>query len=151
MTIEDYLTKTCLFLGVDEEELQLEKEDGPDKIRVNLLLPAEKATQFTGLNSERIRALEYLTKIVFREELGDKRFFLDVNNYQKQKEEKLAARAKKLAHQVLATGEEEVLKNLNSYERYLVHSAIAEDEELTAVTTKSKTVGTERWLTISLA
>ena len=50
----------------------------------------------------------------------------------------------------LETGEEKVFRYLNSYERYLVHTTIADDESLVGITTYSANVGDQRWLTICL-
>ncbi len=59
-------------------------------------------------------------------------------------------RLKKTAQHTLETGEEKVFRYLNSYERYLVHAAVADDESLKGVVTYSTDADNQRWLIICL-
>ncbi len=150
MTINEYLEKLTLFSGLKEEKIKTEVEKLEDRVEIKLTVPEEKASLFIGTKGETLYAVQHMVRLVFRNEYPDKRVILDINDYRQEKETELINKAKELARQVLQTKETEVLTSLNSYERYLVHSAIAEDEDLQAVTTESYDERNQRVLTIKL-
>jgi spoIIIJ-associated protein len=150
MTINKYLKKLTLFSGLKEENIEIEIEKTEERVEIKLTVPEEKASLFIGTRGETLYAIQHMVRLVFRKKYSEKRIVLDINNYRQEKEDKLIAKAKRAADQVLETGETEVLTNLNSYERYLVHTAIAEDENLGEVTTESYDEVDQRVLTIKL-
>ncbi len=147
MTIKDYLIKTSQFLGLDQEEVEVEVDENEDRIRVNLVIPENKQELFIGGADRNIRALQYLTRITFHRD-RDKKITLDINDYFQNQDEEFVASIKQDAQQILETGQSRVYQNLNSYQRFLVHTAVGEDEDLQDLTTFSETVGSKRWLTI---
>jgi spoIIIJ-associated protein len=98
-----------------------------------------------------LEALEILTRLAHLDELKEgERLIIDINGYRKEKEQKLRERALKAAQGVLETGREYVFNDLNSYERYLVHSAIGESPEVTGVETFSENDAYGRVLIVRL-
>ena len=150
MTIQDYLTKTCLFLNIQEDDVRIEEENDDDRTRVNLNIPKDKEADFFKNDGEAILSLEYLFKLVLRKEIKGKRLIFDVNNYRKQKEAILVEEASRLAEKALKTGEDQMMRGLNSYERYIVHSTLSKNEKFSQITTFSRDEGYERCLIISL-
>lgn len=148
MKIEEYLNKICLFVGLNPDDAEVVIQEVKDRLEISLTVPQDIASYFIGRKGETLYALQYLIRITFGDEHPDLNIVLDINGYQKEREDKLVEKAIRTAQRVLETGEATELRNLNSYERYLVHSAIAEDPELEELTTESKTVYGERWLTI---
>ena len=150
MTIQEYLAKTCEFIGLDETEYEIGVIEGDDRVKISLSVPEEKASQFIGGKGSNLEALQHLVRLVFKDEYQDKRIILDINQYRGEKENDLIDQAKRAAQHVLETGEEKVFRYLNSYERYLVHATVADDESLKGVATYSTDADNQRWLIICL-
>ena len=150
MTIQEYLTRTCEFIDLDETEYEIEVIESDDRVEISLSVPEEKASQFIGGKGANLDALQHLVRLVFKDEYLNKRIILDINQYHGEKESDLIDQAKKAAQHTLETGEEKVFRYLNSYERYLVHAAVADDESLKGVVTYSTDADNQRWLIICL-
>jgi len=150
MTIQEYLTKLTYFLGFDQEEIQILQTENDQAIKVELVVPEDRANQLIGNFGQNIRAIRLLLKNVFQEQLLDKKISFDVNGYFRRKEEMIVAKAIELAKKVLETGQPLTLFDLNSFERYLVHSQVASNPELSGLGTYSTWVGDKRYLTICL-
>ncbi|MBI2035364.1 MAG: hypothetical protein HYT12_01630 [Candidatus Liptonbacteria bacterium] len=74
-------------------------------------------------------------------------FFVDVNNYRMERERIISELARAAAKKVIATKEPIALPPMNSYERRLVHTALAVHPE---VKTGSEGMGKERHVVITL-
>ncbi|MBD3250831.1 MAG: hypothetical protein GF381_04680 [Candidatus Pacebacteria bacterium] len=150
MTIEEYLQKVAFFIGVAKEDIKVVVQEVDQRLEVNLTIPEKEASVFIGSRGASLHALQYLTRLTFRDEYPDKKIVLDINQYRTEKEADLIENAKKRARSVLETGRSITFQNLNSYERYLVHSALADDPEFEDVETESEDVRDERWLVVRL-
>ena len=116
-----------------------------------MTLPEEKAKHFIGAKGETLDSLEILTRLAHLDELeGVDRLTIDINGYRKDKENQLKEKAILVAQKVLETEHEYVFNNLNSYERYLVHSTISEDKNLDRVETFSEDDAYGRVLVVRL-
>lgn len=150
MTISEYLNKLYTYLGGSQEELEMHIEETPERVEIALTLPEEEVSLFIGSRGETLEALETLLRSVFHDEYEDKKIIIDINGYVQRKEEKLKENALHVAYQVLDTGRPYVFGYLNSYERYLIHSAISEDPELEDIETFSEDEESGRVLVIQL-
>ena len=149
MKIQEYLEKLIKHLGVDDEfEIVLQETD--NRLKVIISVPSEEAALLIGNYGETLEAIELLTKLSFKDDYKDKRIMLDINDYRGATENKLREEALELAHRVIETGETEELSGLNSYERYLIHSTIVEQEGLEGVESVSEDRDGERVLLIRL-
>lgn len=149
MQVQEYLEKLIKHLGVDDEfEILLHETD--DKLKIEVIVPQEEAALLIGNYGETLEAIELLTKLSFKDEYKDKRIMLDINQYRTASEDKLKDKAIEMARRVLETGESEEMRGLNSYERYLVHSAIVEQEDLQEVESVSEDRDEERVLMLRL-
>ena len=148
MKITQYLKKICLFSGLSQEAVEVVVQEVEDRIEVNLAVPDKDASLFIGRKGETLYALQYLLRLTFKDEFPDQNLVLDINEYRHEKEQKLIEKAIASAQRVSETGQPVTFRYLNSYERYLVHSAVADDPTLDEVTTESEDVDNDRWLTI---
>jgi len=72
-------------------------------------------------------------------------FFFDINNYRREREVLITELARAAAQKVLATKAELSLPPMNSYERRLVHTALAHHPD---VATESLGIGRDRYVVI---
>ncbi|MEA2056405.1 MAG: KH domain-containing protein [Patescibacteria group bacterium] len=148
MKIKEYLKKMALFLGIEEDQFDLKVEENSNGFKVKIYIPDDKASLFIGNGGQTLYSIQHMMSIVFRKEYEGVRIVLDVNDYRLRKEEKLVVKAFLAAEKALTTNKEQVLRGLNSYERYLVHTAIAEKEKFEDLMTESYDEGQERCLAI---
>jgi spoIIIJ-associated protein len=122
-----------------EAHMYVDIVDGPDDDMALLI----------GRDGETLDAIQELTRMVVGRRLDQRiRVIVDVDDYRKQREGRLADRARELAEQVLRTGQEEELEPMNSYERKLVHDAAS---GVDGVETESRGMDQERYVVIKPA
>lgn len=149
MKIQGYLEKLIKHLGVDDDfEILLEESD--ERLKINITVPSSDVALLIGNRGETLEAIELLTKLSFKDEFPDKRIMLDINDYRGASEERLKEKALAMAHQVLEDGIPQEMYDLNSYERYLVHNALAEDKTLEKIESFSEDRDEDRVLIIKL-
>lgn len=108
----------------------LQSED--EKIVINLT--ADSARGVIGRRGEFIDAVQTLAGAVAnigRREY--KRVVVDCENYREEREETLKHVAEKLAAKAVRTGKRVRLEPMNPYERRIIHSTLAENEEVTTM------------------
>ena len=129
--IKDRITTLLDYFGVEAQEIEFEEVSDDGKIRLNVLLPEDKAKHFIGSKGETLEAFELLVRLAHKDELKEEeRLLIDINGYRKEREDDLQEKAIEIGFGVLERQMEYVFNNLNSYERFLVHSAIGEHPEL---------------------
>ena len=111
--------------------------------------PEDDMSLLIGNDGQTLEAIQELTRMAVGRRLDQRvRVIVDVEDYRKRREERLGERARELAERVRETGREEELEPMNSYERKLVHDAVAEIE---GVETLSRGEDPERYVVISPA
>ncbi|AKM81001.1 MAG: DNA/RNA-binding protein [Candidatus Pacebacteria bacterium GW2011_GWF2_38_9] len=149
MKIQEYLEKLIKHLGVEDDfEIVLEETD--DRLKIAITVPSSDVALLIGNHGETLEALELLTKLSFKDDFVGKRIMLDVNEYRAALENRLKEKAISMAQLVLETKEAQEMYGLNSYERFLVHSVLAEDESLSGIESVSEDRDEERVLVIKL-
>ncbi len=89
-----------------------------------------------GKNGQTLTALQLITRQVINKEIGMLPYIiLDVENYKDKKNEQIERLAKRTAKEVVKTGIDVSLENMNSYERRIVHNALT---NFKGITTKSE-------------
>lgn len=79
-----------------------------------------------GRHGQTLDAIQELTRMVVAQRTGLRpRVIVDVEDYRKRQRARLAAQAKDVARRVVRTGSEEELEPMNSFERKIVHDAVA--------------------------
>lgn len=108
--------------------------------------PEEDMSLLIGRHGQTLEAIQELTRMVVGRRLDQRvRVIVDVEDYRKRREARLQENARELAERVRETGREEELEPMNSYERKLVHDAVADVE---GVETESRGVDPERFVVI---
>jgi spoIIIJ-associated protein len=98
-----------------------------DGIRVDI--DGEGSEAFLFQRGEALRALQTIVNTAFRRQLGeDGRVLVDCQGFRRDKDAELRQMAKFLAGRVLQEGAPQEMGPLNSYERRIVHLAVAEIE-----------------------
>jgi spoIIIJ-associated protein len=127
------------FYEIEEDEISFEESKDGDKVYLNVVLPEEKAKHFIGAKGETLDALEILVRLSHIDEVEEnERLIIDINGYKKEKETRLQEKALSIAEKVRESGREYVFNDLNSYERFLIHSAIGENEDFSDIETFSE-------------
>jgi len=94
---------------------------------VRVDIEGEGSEAFLFQRGEALRALQTIVNIAFRRQLGeDGRVLVDCQGFRRDKDAELRQTAKFLAEKVLQNGTAQEIGPLNSYERRIVHLAIAE-------------------------
>lgn len=148
MTIQEYVSKMIQHLGV-EENVTIDLVEEAERLRVNIQVPQERAALLIGNHGETMEAIELLTKLSFKDEFPEKRIIVDINDYRQQAMDKLKEKVLEVAARVLESGRPFEFRNLNSYERFQVHSVVAEDSRFAELTTFSEDRGPDRVLLIA--
>lgn len=112
-------------------------------------IKTDDANLLIGSAGEHLMALQYLARILFKKKYGlDIYFIVDVNNYKSDKEDKLKSLARSAALKVRRTKEPAVLYPMASYDRWVIHNFLAEENDLK---TESQGLEPERKVIIKLA
>ena len=105
MKIEEYLINICKHLGLTDEQFKIELEETDESISAKIVLPEEESGLFIGYHGETLQAIQRMIRISFYDELGEKRFKLNVNDYREQQRDQLKERIISIAQRVLDTSE----------------------------------------------
>jgi len=122
-----------------------EVERGESAVRVRLL--GEGSSFFLGQEGEVLRALQHLLQRSLGHELPG-RLLLECEGYREERESALRAQAAEMAEAVQRDGRPRAFGPLNSYERRIVHVALA---DVPGVRTFSVGEGSERRVTVAPA
>jgi spoIIIJ-associated protein len=106
-----------------------ESSEGEETITLNI--KTLDADILIGRNGDNLFALQHLIRILFRKKNGEIiPFILDINNYKKEKEERLQGIAQFAAEKVKKTGKEVALRPMPAYERRIIHVFLAREKQL---------------------
>ncbi len=111
-------------------EVQARVTPGTDGARIDI--EGAGADALLARRGEALQALQHIVDTAFRRQLGDHRILVDCMGFRRDKDNELKAMAKFLAEKAKASGEEQSIGPLNSYERRLVHLAVAEIPDVTS-------------------
>ncbi|PTX99777.1 single-stranded DNA-binding protein [Verrucomicrobia bacterium LW23] len=109
---------------------QIEETKRGDCIVLNII--SREAGRLIGRDGHTIEDLQYLVnRLLHGVEDSPQRVIVDVEGYRQKGEIDFIVNIREVADRVRATGEPELLPAMNSYDRRLVHQALAEDAEIT--------------------
>ena len=141
--IVDFVNNITTAMGVTPEVAVTETPEG---IRVDVNGEGAEALLFQ--RGEALRALQTIVNTAFRRQLGDERKVLvDCQGFRRDKDAELRQMARFLAEKVKSSGVSQELGPLNSYERRIVHMAVA---ELEGIASESVGDAAVKMVTISL-
>lgn len=130
---ETFVKKTIELIGFRDFRVEIDKDrnrgmvfiyDSPTLVKENL--------------AQIVESLNYLVQMAAKKDSQTPIIF-DVNNYRQERENLIVELAKAAAKKVLATGDDISLPIMNSYERRLVHVALAVHPEV-----KTESIGIKR-------
>lgn len=89
--------------------------------------PQDDMSLLIGRQGQTLDAVQELTRMAVARRLDQRvRIVVDVDDFRKEREDRLADHAQELAHRAVESGREQELEPMNSYERKLVHDAVAD-------------------------
>lgn len=117
-----YLSDTLSFFGIN-----VDIEATMDEEIIELAVPStELNSLLIGRNAETLRSLQLILSAALRgQNASITRVNIDIADYKKQREEKIAKQAREWIEEVLRTGDSHVA-NLNAADRRVVHHVASE-------------------------
>ncbi|MEI7689554.1 MAG: R3H domain-containing nucleic acid-binding protein [Candidatus Saccharibacteria bacterium] len=118
-----------------------------DEDVIELSVPSNELNSlFIGRNAETLRSLQYIVSTVLRSKEGElTRVNIDIADYKKQRNDRIAKQATEWIEEVRKTGDSRVL-DLNASDRRIVHQVASEYSD---IQTFSEGEGRDRRLTIA--
>ncbi len=143
--IKNLLEKILEKMTVEGEVNIIEDSECP-----HFIVKTREAGVLIGENGQHLAALNHVLKKICESELKKSNlelihFFLDINDYQAKKNDDLKNLAKMVAQRVRYFKKEIELEPMSSYERRIIHAALAEHPD---ITTESRGEGAERRVVI---
>lgn len=138
--LEELLKRMGIDAGVSAEEVP------GDYISLEITTP--DSALVIGRQGKTLGALQYLVNLIINKEEEERvKVILDTEGYRGRRKEKLVEIAKQLAQRAKEGNTEVFLEPMNSYERRIIHTTLAEDPD---IETKSTGEGVERQVVITL-
>lgn len=126
--IVEFVKNVTSAMGLTADVVASQTADG---LRVDINGDGSEALLYG--RGEALRALQTIVNTAFRKQLGDNgKVLVDCQGFRRDKDTELRKMAKFLAEKALAWGTPQELGPLNSYERRIVHLAVAEIEGVTS-------------------
>lgn len=119
---KEYIKNIINGMGIDDVQLETQRTENYIKITIH----SENSSILIGKNGRTLSSIQNLLRAAISKQTNMKiNVVLDVENYKIRQEHYIERLAKKLAKEVLKTKEPITMDSMNSYERRLVHSALA--------------------------
>ncbi len=117
-TIEQKIKKIVALMGLREATVEVDEAGR----RVNIL--ANEDEWFKKWIPDLVRDFKHLISVMARKE-GGEHYFVDINNYRKEREKLIGELAKAAAQKAVTTKTEVRLPAMNAYERRIVHTELS--------------------------
>ena len=138
--IEDILS----FFG---ENIAVEASYNDDILSINIA-SSDLNSILIGRNAETLRSLQYIVSTVLRNnDAAINRVIIDIADYKKQREEKIAEKARGWIEEVRQTGDSHIA-HINAADRRIVHRVAADYSD---IRTYSEGEGRQRYIVIAQA
>ncbi len=122
--IKETISEILKLMGI-ETNFEVRRRD---KI-ISIKLFSNNNAILIGKNGRTIGALQTIIRQIVSNQINEKlSILLDVENYKEKKEKNIEYLAKKTAREVAKTKVEVTMDSMNSYERRIVHSVLADDK-----------------------
>lgn len=136
-----FIKKVLEGLGFKSFRVDIDQEFRHGTIIIDDIAPLSKETV-----ARFVEDINHLVQLVAKKNNTQPVFF-DINNYRRERENLISELARAAAQKVMATKDALSLPPMNSYERRLVHTALAHHPE---VVTESLGVGKNRYVVVKL-
>ena len=130
---EDPIEEAKKFLYQVSEQMgaDIEIEVKKDGKQVQLFLKGEKIALLIGKRGQTLNSLQYLTQLVINRHAEQYlTVILDAEDYRNRRNETLVHLAHRLAQKALKTGKSVSLEPMPSYERKVIHTALADNKKI---------------------
>jgi predicted RNA-binding protein Jag len=117
-TLEQKIKKVIELMGLRDADIEIDTEGR----RISIL--ANEDEWFKERIPDLVKDFKHLVSVMARKEGGD-HYFVDINNYRKERERLIAELAKAAAQKAVTTKTEVRLPAMNAYERRLVHMELS--------------------------
>ncbi|MFO1442290.1 protein jag [Bacillus sp. Bva_UNVM-123] len=109
----------------------IEVEVIADGRNIEFILTGEKIALLIGKRGQTLNSLQYLTQLVMNR-FSDQylNVLLDAEDYRKRRNDTLIQLADRLAQKAIKTGKNVALEPMPSYERKVIHTALAENKRI---------------------
>lgn len=152
MTIDSFIIQLCEHCGLSQENIVVKiDEEDTERIKVTVNLSEEDSGLFIGYHGETLDSLQRIVRLVFLRTFPDKKIELNINEYREEREEKLREMVENIGQRVLDSGRPYTFNSfLPAHERFIIHSTLSENSELSGLESISDGQGRNRRLTIQL-
>lgn len=139
--MKDYLKNLIENMGLTANLEVKKREDS-----VTFTVFSDNNSILIGKNGRTLDSITTILKQVVYKELGKYfNFTIDIGEYKKERENRLERLAKKIAREVAYSKVEAKLDSMNSYERRIIHTVLADNKK---VTTESEGEEPNRYVVI---
>lgn len=122
--IKETISEILKLMGI-ETNFEVRRRDKT----ISIKLFSNNNAILIGKNGRTIGALQTIIRQIVSNQINEKlSILLDVENYKQKKEKNIEYLAKKTAREVAKTKVEVTMDSMNSYERRIVHSVLADDK-----------------------
>lgn len=133
-TLEQKIRKVIALMGLKEASVEIDETER----RVSIL--ANEDEWFKKWIPDLVRDFKHLISVMARKDGGD-HYFVDINNYRKEREKLIGDLAKAAAQKAVATKSAVRLPAMNAYERRIVHTELSMNP---SIKTESEGEGADR-------
>lgn len=133
-----------LLAHMGSQDVGVEIDDGTEQIKITLRTSEEDSGMMIGRRGETLEAIQRILSLTFRDELGEKRISVTVNDYLDRRLEVVQKIAEEALERVTQSGRPMTLPYLSSEERRNIHTMMKER----GVDTRSDGSGHDRRLTM---
>ncbi len=124
--IKNYLAKLLKDLGFTANIEVKVKDNVP-----TYTIYSDNDSLLIGRNGKNLHALSIVVGQYIKKEIGESyKFLIDINDYKEKREKSLERLAKKVAREVAETKIEVKMDSMNSYERRIIHNALANNKKV---------------------
>ncbi len=128
--IKEYIQELLTKMGIKINSFIDNSKDN----QINLTINSDKDALLIGKEGKNLKALELVVKQHIHNLINSYPYLiLNVGNYNERHELYLQNLAKKIANEVKNTRQEVIMDNMNSYERRIVHNALANIKGVTTI------------------
>ncbi|NCN06317.1 MAG: KH domain-containing protein [Candidatus Pacebacteria bacterium] len=148
MTTKTFLTQLCEHCGLTTDSVSYSEEQVENTKKITLTVPEEDSGLFIGFHGETLDSLQRLLRIIFQES-ADEKIIVNINDYRQQRETHLQELTKLAVERVLQGESVYTFHSyLPAYERFIIHTALAEIPEAAELESVSTGSGRDRRLSI---
>jgi len=127
--IKSTLSRLLDLLGIEAEITASQEGE-----TVNLQIETDKSGLLIGYHGETLNALQLITALTSFRQLNQwPKIVIEIGDYRKKRQESLSSLAQSTALQVKTTGLPHALPPMPSFERRLIHLALADDPDIETV------------------